>query len=119
VDHAIQRGDTPARHVTEIESTTYRLVQEGLTNVVKHAGATRVEVRVMDLEDTVEILLRDDGGGFDPDSNAAGFGLIGMRERIALVHGTLEVESEKGAGTTLRARIPTRRREAAPPVAAG
>ena len=119
VDLAFERGDTPARHVTEIESTTYRLVQEGLTNVVKHAGATHVEVRVIDQDETIEILLRDDGGGFDPDSNAAGFGLIGMRERIALVHGTLEVESAKGAGTTLRARIPTRRRDAAPAVAAG
>jgi signal transduction histidine kinase len=119
VDLAFERGDTPARHVTEIESTTYRLVQEALTNVVKHADATRVEVRVIDMDETVEILLRDDGRGFDPDADADGFGLIGMRERIALVHGTLEVESAAGAGTTLRARIPTRRRETLPRATAG
>jgi len=112
VDLAFERGDAASRHVTEIESTTYRLVQEGLTNVVKHAGATRVEVRVIDIDETVEILLRDDGQGFDPAADAAGFGLIGMRERVALVHGTLDVESEAGSGTTLRARIPLRRRDA-------
>jgi signal transduction histidine kinase len=105
-------SDTLARHSTEIESTMYRLVQEGLTNVVKHARATRVDVRVIDTDETVEILLRDDGEGFDPTAGAAGFGLIGMRERVSLVHGTLDIESAAGSGTTLRARIPLRRREA-------
>jgi signal transduction histidine kinase len=105
-------SDTLARHSTEIESTMYRLVQEGLTNVVKHARATRVDVRVIDTDEAVEILLRDDGEGFDPTAGAAGFGLIGMRERISLVHGTLDIESAAGSGTTLRARIPLRRREA-------
>jgi signal transduction histidine kinase len=117
VDLAFERGDTPLRHLTEIESTTYRLVQEGLTNVVKHAAATRVEVRVIDVEGTVEILLRDDGQGFDLNDDAAGFGLIGMRERIALVHGTLDVESAAGNGTILRARIPARRRDGLPRLA--
>ena len=114
VDLASERGDSSERHVTEIESTTYRLVQEGLTNAVKHAGARRVVVRVADVDETVEILLRDDGRGFATGGKTPGFGLIGMRERVALVHGTLEVESSVGGGTTLRARIPTRRRSAAP-----
>ena len=114
IDLAFERGDAPVRHATEIESTTYRLVQEGLTNVVKHARATRVEVRVIDIDETVEILLRDDGQGFDPNGDPAGFGLIGMRERIALVHGTLNVESAAGRGTTLRACIPARRRDKVP-----
>ncbi len=112
VDLAFERGDISERHVSEIESTTYRLVQEGLTNAVKHAGASRVQVRVADLDDTVEIVLRDDGRGFDPSGKRSGFGLIGMRERVALVHGSLEVESAPGGGTTLRAIIPTRRRAA-------
>ena len=56
--------------------------------------------------------MRDDGAGFDPAAGRAGFGLIGMRERVALVRGTLVVESAPGAGTTLRASIPTRRRDA-------
>jgi signal transduction histidine kinase len=119
VDLAFERGDSSERHVGEIESTTYRLVQEGLTNVVKHADATRVEVRVMDLDETLEVRLRDDGRGFDAEGESAGFGLIGMRERVALVRGTLEVESAPGDGTTLRARIPSRRRDAAPRAVAG
>jgi two-component system, NarL family, sensor histidine kinase DevS len=106
--------DLAARHVTEVESTTYRLVQEGLTNAVKHAGATRVSVRVIDRDETIEIEMRDDGRGFDPAAGVPGFGLIGMRERVALVHGTLDVESAPGAGTTLHARIP-----AAYPASAG
>jgi signal transduction histidine kinase len=119
VDLAFERGDTSERHVTEIESTTYRLVQEGLTNVVKHAGAQRVEVRVTDLEEIVEVLLRDDGRGFVVDGETPGFGLIGMRERVALVHGTLVVESVPGEGTTLHARIPSCRRSTASAAASG
>jgi signal transduction histidine kinase len=119
IDLAVDRGDTSERHVGEIESTTYRLVQEGLTNVVKHADAGRVEIRVTDLEECVEVVLRDDGSGFETDNGTQGFGLIGMRERVALVHGTLEVESAVGEGTTLRARIPTRRRGETPAAAAG
>lgn len=118
VDLAFERGDTAERHVTEIESTTYRLVQEGLTNVVKHAEARRVEIRVVDVEDTVEVLLHDDGRGFDVQDSTRGFGLIGMRERVALVHGTLHVESAAGDGTTLLARIPARRRDTARAAAA-
>jgi signal transduction histidine kinase len=110
VDLAFERGDIPQRHAPDIESTTYRLVQEGLTNVVKHASAQRVEVRVIDLEETVEVLVRDDGRGFEAEGNGAGFGLIGMRERVARVHGTLAVDSIPGEGTTLHALIPTRRR---------
>ena len=58
--------------------------------------------------------MRDDGKGFDPAAQSAGFGLLGMRERLALVHGTLEVESAPGAGTLIRASIPIRRRAAQP-----
>jgi signal transduction histidine kinase len=120
VDLAWERGDSPARHTIEVESAGYRLVQEALTNVVKHAGAARVQIRVgEDDDDCLEIALRDDGGGFDPDAATGGFGLVGMRERVALVHGQLDVETAPGAGTTIRARIPSRRREApSPPRAA-
>jgi signal transduction histidine kinase len=119
IDLAYERGDTSERHVGEIESTTYRLVQEGLTNVVKHAAAGRVHVRVVDVDDYVEVILSDDGRGFETDDGTHGFGLIGMRERVALVHGTLELESMIGEGTTVRARIPNRRRGATPAAAAG
>jgi signal transduction histidine kinase len=95
-----------SRRAKEVESTIYRLVQEGLTNVVKHADARRVLVRVTQQGDTVEVLLRDDGKGFAAHQSTTGFGLVGMHERVALVRGALVVESRPGEGTTLRARIP-------------
>jgi signal transduction histidine kinase len=116
VDLAYENGEAEARHVEEIESTIYRLVQEGLNNVVKHAGATRAHVTVIDRDGTVRIEVRDDGEGFDPQTRSSGFGLLGMRERLALVAGTLDVDSTPGAGTVVRATIPSRRRDAHTPV---
>ena len=81
------------------------MVQEALTNAVKHAEATRVHVRVSDRDGTVDVTVRDDGKGFDPQESSAGFGLLGIRERLALVRGTLEIESAPGAGTTLNISI--------------
>jgi signal transduction histidine kinase len=87
-------------------STVYRLVQESLTNVAKHAGATRVDISVSTGAGAVEIEVRDNGGGFDPLQPAAGFGLVGMRERVELAHGSLRVEAAPGSGTIVRAHIP-------------
>jgi signal transduction histidine kinase len=115
VDLAGEQGDRPVRHTSDVESAGYRLVQEALTNVIKHAGATRVQIRVSEDDEHVEILLRDDGSGFQPDGATGGFGLVGMRERIALVHGSLDIDTAPGAGTTIRARIPSRHRPAPTP----
>jgi signal transduction histidine kinase len=88
----------------ELETTVYRLIQESLTNVVKHANATTVAVVVRGTGDEVSIEVRDDGDGFDPEVRGAGFGLAGMRERAFLAGGALEIES--GAeGTAVRARL--------------
>ena len=111
IDLAYENGEEEFRHVAEIESTVYRVVQETLTNVVKHASASSVEVRVSDRSGDIEIVVRDDGEGFDLDARADGFGLLGMRERLILVRGTLSVESSPGDGTTVRARIPGTRRQ--------
>jgi len=81
-------------------------VQESLTNVAKHAGAGKVAIAVEMGPASVDIEVRDDGVGFDPASPAAGFGLVGMRERAELAHGTLDVEAGPGAGTIVRAHIP-------------
>jgi signal transduction histidine kinase len=94
------------RHPPALESAMYRLVQEALTNVVKHAEATVVEVSVTERDNRIEIVVQDDGHGFDPDATTDGFGLLGMRERASLVGGQLEVESRPGEGTTVRATIP-------------
>lgn len=90
----------------DVASTVYRFVQEALTNIVKHAGATRADVTLAVVEGSVVASVRDDGSGFDPALPARGFGLVGMRERIELAQGHLDVESAPGAGTCLTARIP-------------
>ena len=96
------------RQRPEIESTVYRLAQEALTNVAKHAGASHVALTVSDADGGIALTVRDDGAGFDPRQRSSGFGLLGMRERLALVNGTLDVESEPGSGTLLCAAIPRR-----------
>ena len=103
----------PDRLAPDIESTIYRLVQEALTNVAKHAAATRLEVGLLMEGDAVAVSVTDDGRGFDTAVPAKGFGLVGMRERIVLVNGEVTIESEEGAGTVIRALIPARRREQA------
>lgn len=105
------RRETIGRLLPEIESTIYRLVQEGLNNVVKHAGAATAIVEIVEHQDVVTITLRDDGAGFDTGAAAAdgGFGLVGMRERISLVGGDLVIESKPGHGTELRAEVPATR----------
>jgi signal transduction histidine kinase len=89
----------------EVETTIYRLVQESLTNIARHAAANHVSVSVHAGDERVEIEVRDDGRGFDPEADVGGFGLRGMRERVALVGGTLELTSGMG-GTTVRASVP-------------
>jgi signal transduction histidine kinase len=89
----------------ELETTVYRLVQEALTNIAKHANAESVRVRVTRGDDVVAVEVVDDGRGFDPEARAEGFGVIGMRERVALAHGRLELDSAPGR-TVVRAALP-------------
>lgn len=90
---------------TEVETVLYRIVQEALTNVVKHAHAERVSIVLTRKDRAVNAVIEDDGRGFRPDANRGGLGLVGMRERVALVEGTLEIESSDG-GTTLVVEVP-------------
>jgi signal transduction histidine kinase len=94
------------RLAPELESTVYRLAQEALTNVGKHALADQVSLRLAESDGVVELEVADDGRGFDPELTDSGYGLVGMRERAELAGGRLEVESRPGAGTTVRARLP-------------
>jgi signal transduction histidine kinase len=93
----------------ELESGVYRLVQEALTNVAKHAEAETVWIDVVRENASISIVVRDDGVGFDMDERPAGFGLVGMRERVALAGGSLTIVSTPGVGTALRGRIPLER----------
>jgi signal transduction histidine kinase len=93
----------------EVEDTVYRLVQETLTNVVKHAEARRVAIALSAREGTVELEIADDGRGFDPAAATGGFGLIGMRERVALAGGTFQLDTAPGAGTRVAVTVPIAR----------
>ena len=93
----------------EAETNLYRIVQESLNNVYKHANAGRVAVMLRKVNDEVVLIIEDDGDGFDVGKtagNGGGFGLPGMLERAALVGGTYEIESGKGKGTTVFIRVP-------------
>ena len=91
----------------ETESAVYRLVQEALTNVVKHAEAREVLVRLAQHNGSIEVLVRDDGRGFDTERPCRGFGLVGMRERVALAGGSLKVSSREGGPTSIEALVPS------------
>jgi signal transduction histidine kinase len=94
-----------------VEIVLYRLTQEALSNVLRHAAAACVSVIVFCRHDSVILMVEDDGRGFCPDpmpasEGGAGLGLLGMRERVALLSGQLVVESAPGAGTSLKATLP-------------
>jgi signal transduction histidine kinase len=101
----------------EIESTVYRLVQEALTNVVKHAKASNARVAVIASPAGVTVEVRDDGVGFATNAPMSGFGLAGLHERAFLVGGSVTIESGE-QGTVVRAELPAQDRAAASPSAA-
>jgi two-component system sensor histidine kinase UhpB len=97
----------PAR----VETVLYRIVQEALNNVSKHAEASSVKLRVRAEERAIHCSIRDDGIGFDVSAvmgrgGAEGIGLIGIRERLAPLRGTLDINSTPGGGTELVVTIP-------------
>jgi len=92
----------------ETETVVYRVVQEALMNVSRHAAATQVSVTVVELGDRVRILVEDDGAGFDVTARAprGHLGLDGMDERARLIEGVLKVSSAPGEGTTVMLDVP-------------
>jgi signal transduction histidine kinase len=104
---ALEGGLGEERFPPEVETVLYRLVQESLTNVVKHAAAENVSIVLTRRDGGIGAIVEDDGQGFVPDETRdEALGLVGMRERIALVGGTLAVESTPGAGTAVVAYVP-------------
>jgi signal transduction histidine kinase len=95
VDLAARLGDL--RLPREVEIALYRIVQESLTNVLKHAEAARVSILLTRRSGTVTAVIEDDGRGLDPSRDDSGLGLTGMRERLALLHGRLQLESAGAA----------------------
>ena len=96
-----------ARLPPDFETTLYRVVQEALTNVARHSRATRASVVVQRMNGAVVAVVEDDGIGFDVKASSCGrIGLLGLTERVTLAGGELDIESSRGKGTTLIARIP-------------
>lgn len=94
----------PTSH--RVKTVVYRIVQEGLTNICKHAHATIVEIHIHSTDTGLSLTLQDNGNGFQIDANRAGFGLQGMQERIAALQGTLNITSKPGGGCCITASLP-------------
>jgi signal transduction histidine kinase len=106
-----ETGRNATRLSPEVEGTVYRLVHEALTNIGKHGQAESASVVVNEADGGVRVQVRDDGRGFDTGASSLGFGLVGMRERVELLAGTLLIESAPASGTAIEAEIPARHRD--------
>ena len=105
VDLEANVGD---RLPNDIETALYRILQEALTNIVKHAEASAVSIVLARSGRSITAVIEDDGRGFTPEDDGDGLGLLGMGERLALLGGKLKIESSPGAGTTIVAEVPLR-----------
>ncbi len=98
--------DLPELLPTEINTSLYRIVQESLTNIYKHAQAQSVIIKIYEQLGMVHILIEDNGQGFNPNQNTTGFGLQGMRERATAIGGMFHIDSESGTGCRISVSLP-------------
>ncbi len=106
IDLRREHRDGGDRFRKDLETGIYRIAQETLTNARKHSAATRAEFDLWEGEGRVPLTVRDNGRGFDPAAHADGFGLTGIRERVDLLGGELEITSAPGRGTTVSVSVP-------------
>ncbi len=111
LDLDFHSGRSDHRLIGEIEDTVYRLVQEALNNAIHHAESELIRVEVSEDGKSLRARISDRGCGFDPDAPSEGFGLVGMRERVELAGGTLQLESVVDEGTTITAILPATHRD--------
>jgi signal transduction histidine kinase len=98
-------GASGTRYAPEVETALYRIVQEALNNAARHSGAERVRIQISETDGALQAQIVDDGAGFDPEAPRSGFGLAGMRERVVLLNGELEIASSAD-GTRVSAALP-------------
>ena len=110
IDLAFESGRATTRLESTIEVTLFRVVQEALDNAIQHGGAQHADVSLHEDDGTLVLIVRDEGRGFDPAVQSDGYGFVDMRERLALIGGSLDVASAPGGGTTVTARVPVDRR---------
>jgi signal transduction histidine kinase len=108
---AFREDGTLERLTPEAELTVYRIVQEAMTNIARHASATRVGIRLAEAGGFLSVVVEDDGVGFDArdaerPGRQGGLGLLGMRERVSQLGGTVHIDSGFGRGTRLEVSIP-------------
>jgi signal transduction histidine kinase len=116
VDLAYESGRAGTRQTPVLEAGIYRIAQEALSNAVHHAEASRVVVMLNEDDGVVRLCVEDDGRGFNvADQTPAGFGLIGMRERVELLGGTMRVTSRSNGGTRIDVALPVQRRSGESP----
>jgi signal transduction histidine kinase len=118
VEVEVEEEVMDCRLPSDAEAAAYRIVQEALTNVARHANARSCRVTLRRRNDAIEIAVDDDGIGFDPEAQRdaithAGLGLLGMRERAARLSGTCTVDSAPGRGTRVVVSLPLQDRSAA------
>jgi two-component system sensor histidine kinase UhpB len=101
-----ERSGEPVRVDDQTAIHVYRVLQEALANVARHSGATQAEVHLRSRGRSIELDVEDRGRGFNPDASRRGLGLVAMRERAALLGGTLAVEGRPGGGTRVRLIVP-------------
>lgn len=110
IDLDYESGRQPSRLAPEVESAIYRVVQEALANVVKHARASCAEIEILERDGSVVVDVRDDGRGLgSSDTSGTGLGLAGMRERISLLGGRLDIGPGPAGGTAVHATLPALR----------
>ena len=90
----------------DIGISLFRFVQEGLTNIMKHSQATQVKIRLHYKKGEISLSVSDNGRGIDETTQSEGLGLLGIKERLSLLGGKLEIHSQKGRGTKLVALVP-------------
>jgi signal transduction histidine kinase len=110
VDLALEGDRATSRLVPELETGIYRIVQEALSNAIKHGQASRAMVEVIEDDHSVHVTVRDNGNGFDQTVTTSGFGLVGMCERAELLAGEITIKSAPGEGATITATLPVHRR---------
>ncbi|HVB23784.1 MAG TPA: sensor histidine kinase [Ktedonobacteraceae bacterium] len=102
IEHALQGNAQQAIY----ETTLFRIAQESLTNVARHAHAQHVSISLVQQREGIHLRIHDDGNGFDPSAQKQGLGIFSMRERAALLDGTIHIEAQPGRGTTIEAVLP-------------
>ena len=113
VDVQFSHSAVPSTMPKEVSLCLFRVLQEALQNAIKYSGVTRFNVNLRGTSDRVELIVSDNGKGFDEhvESSRQGLGLISMRERLQMVHGELDIKTQPGAGTTIIARVPLKAAE--------